>query len=214
MIWPKEIRSTAQSGLATLSRALGLVLRYILAGVMHLPTLNTTDLLLRPYSPADIADLVRLAGAREVAATTLRIPHPYGEQQGAEFVAACQSEADAMQSVRFAITLRDSGEFCGGVGLRLELNYHRAELGYWLGVPYWGRGYATAAAQAMVRYGFETLGLRRIYASHFPQNRASGRVLEKIGMRYEGRLRDHICKWGEFHDLEMYGMLSSDHAGI
>jgi len=177
---------------------------------MDQSTLQTARLVLRPYSLADVPDLVRLAGAREVAATTLRIPHPYREQDAVDFVAACRPDADAGLCARFAITLRDNAQFCGGVGLRLELDHHRAELGYWLGVPYWGRGYATEAAQAVVRYGFNTLGLRRIHASHILDNPASGRVLQKIGMRREGCLRGHICKWDEFHDLELYGMLNSD----
>lgn len=177
---------------------------------MDLPCLQTARLVLRPYSQADVADLVRLAGTREVAATTLRIPHPYREQDAVDFVAACRPDADAGQSVRFAITLRETGEFCGGVGMRLELDHHRAELGYWVGVPYWGRGYATEAAQAMLGYGFGTLGLRRIYAQHVRENPASGRVLQKIGMRYEGCLRNHICKWDQFHDLEVYGLLKSE----
>ena len=59
-------------------------------------------------------------------------------------------------------------------------------------------------------YGFETLGLHRIFANHFANNPASGRVLGKIGMRYEGSLRAHVLKWGEFLDLEMYGMVASD----
>jgi ribosomal-protein-alanine N-acetyltransferase len=174
---------------------------------MDLPTLPTTHLLLRPYSPADIPALVHLAGAREIAATTLRIPHPYREQDAVDFVATCQPDADAGLSVRFAITLRDGTAFCGGVGLRLESDHHRAELGYWLGVPYWGRGYATEAAQAVLRYGFDTLGLHRIYAQHLRENPASGHVLKKIGMRYEGCLRHHICKWDQFQDLEVYGLL-------
>lgn len=177
---------------------------------MDLPTLPTTRLVLRPYSLADIPDLVRLAGAREIAATTLRIPHPYREQDAVDFVAACQPDADAGQSVRFAITLRDGAAFCGGVGLRLESDHHRAELGYWLGVPYWGRGYATEAAQAVLHYGFNTLGLHRIYAQHVRENPASGHVLKKIGMRHEGCLRHHIYKWDQFQDLEVYGLLKSD----
>ena len=174
---------------------------------MDQPTLQTARLVLRPYTLSDVADLVRLAGAREVAATTLRIPHPYTEQAAVDFVAASKAEADTGLCARFAITLRDTCEFCGGVGLRIEADHQRAELGYWLGVPYWGRGYATEAAQAVVRYGFETVGLRRIYASYIPENVASGRVLEKIGMRREGRLHSHILKWGKFYDLEMYGMV-------
>ena len=174
--------------------------------------LETGRLLLRPYEEADIAPLVRLAGAREVAATTLRIPHPYTEQNAREYLSICQAESAMGPVTRFAITLQESGEFCGGIGLRLEDTHHRAELGYWLGVPHWGQGYATEAAAAMLNYGFNTLGLYRIYASHVVGNDASGRVLLKIGMKHEGCLRGHIRKWEEFHDLEFYRMLKSDRA--
>ena len=177
---------------------------------MALPMLETARLLLRPYRPEDMPALVRLAGAREVAATTLRIPHPYTEQNAREYLATCQSEAATGPITRFAITLRDSGEFLGGIGFRLDLDHRHAELGYWIGVPYWGHGYATEAARAMLSYGFDTLGLHRIYASHVAGNDASGRILLKIGMKYEGRLRGHICKWGEFQDLECYGILKED----
>src|SRR5919198_44546 len=174
------------------------------------PSLQTARLVLRSYSLEDIADLVRLAGAREVAATTLRIPHPYTEQDARNFInARLDSEANT-HDTRFAITLRSNGELCGGIGLHLDPVHKHAELGYWLGVPFWGRGYATEAARAVVDYGFSTLGLHRIYASHFASNAASGRVLRKIGMKYEGCLRGHICKWETFHDLEYYGMLRAD----
>ena len=170
--------------------------------------IQTARLTLRSYSAADIADLVRLAGAREVAATTLRIPHPYTEQDAKEFIAAYA--AQTVPETRFAITLTSDGRLCGGIGFRVDEAHQHAELGYWLGVPYWGRGYATEAAGAMIQYGFETLGLHRIYASYVPHNVASGRVLQKIGMRREGLMRSHICKWGEFQDLEYYGILKTD----
>lgn len=172
--------------------------------------LETERLILRPYEIDDIPALVHLAGAREVAATTLRIPHPYTEQNARDYLATCQLEAASGPVTRFAITLRVSGELIGGIGFRLEADHHRAELGYWIGVPYWGLGYATEAARPMLDYGFEALGLHRIYASHVTGNPASGRILLKIGMQYEGRLRGHICKWGEFQDLECYAILRSD----
>jgi RimJ/RimL family protein N-acetyltransferase len=177
---------------------------------MPSPLLEAPRLILRPYGESDIPSLVRFAGAREVAATTLRIPHPYTDQNAREYLSICQAESATGPVTRFAITLRESGEFCGGVGLRLDDTHHRAELGYWLGIPHWGKGYATEAAAAVLKYGFESLGLHRIYASHFAGNDASGRVLLKIGMKYEGCLRGHICKWEEFHDLEFYGILKSD----
>ncbi len=172
--------------------------------------LQTERLTLRPYSSADIPALVPLIGAREVAATTLRIPHPYTEDIAREFIALAEKDQARGACVRCAITLRQTGELYGGIGLQIEPDHRRAELGYWIGVPYWGNGYATEAAAAMVNYGFQTLELQRIFASYVPRNVASGRVLQKIGMRQEGYLRAHILKWGEFLDLEMYGILAAD----
>jgi RimJ/RimL family protein N-acetyltransferase len=180
------------------------------SGLMDTLKLETERLVLRPYSDDDVPALVRLAGAREVAATTLRIPHPYTEQNAREFLAICRDEAADQPETRFAITLRSNGQFCGGIGFRRDPAHQHAELGYWLGVPFWGKGYATEAARAMIEYGFKTLGLYRIYASHLAENVASGHVLQKIGMKREGLLRGHICKWEKFHDLEFYGMLRSD----
>ena len=174
---------------------------------MHTPpTLETTRLRLRPYTDADIAELVPLIGAREVAATTLRIAHPYTEQDGRDFLALAK-EPDKIWLV---VALRNDGRQIGCIGLRVDQQHHHAELGYWLGVPYWGQGYATEAAREMLRYGFETLQLNRIFASHFKHNTASGRILVKLGMRHEGCQREHIRKWDQFIDSELYGMLRRD----
>jgi len=175
---------------------------------MIIPTLNTDRLLLRPHTLADAPDLVRLAGAQEVAATTLRIPHPYSIADGEKFIHAVQSVEGT--DAAFAVVLREGLSLVGGVGLHLQLEHGRAELGYWIAVPYWGQGFATEAALAVARYGFEELGLHRIYASHFAGNIASGSVLKKIGMKYEGRQRGPILKWGQYLDLELYGLLRSE----
>jgi RimJ/RimL family protein N-acetyltransferase len=172
--------------------------------------LETARLTLRPYAPSDIPALVPLIGAREVAATTLRIPHPYTEDYAREFIAGAQADLASGDGLRLGMIIRETGALCGGIGLRIDADHCRAELGYWIGVPYWGNGYATESAIAVVRYGFETLNLHRIFASHTTNNPASGKVLQKIGMQYEGRMRSHILKWGEFLDLEMYGMLASN----
>jgi [ribosomal protein S5]-alanine N-acetyltransferase len=175
---------------------------------MTTPNLLTDRLLLRPHILADVPQLARLAGAREVAATTLRIPHPYSVADAEAFIIDWQDAAD--ERVAFAIVLRENSALLGGTGLRLEKEHQRAELGYWIGTPYWGKGYATEAARALLRYGFEVLNLHRIHASHFSNNTASGNILRKIGMKHEGRLRHHIVKWGQYLDLELYAMLESD----
>ena len=174
---------------------------------MHaLPTLETARLQLRAYSEAEIPELVPLIGAREIAANTLRIPHPYTEQHARDFLAQIRTDVE----FRFAVILRESGRLCGGVGLRPAAQHQHAELGYWIGVPYWGNGYATEATRELLRYGFENLGFHRIFASHFKNNVASGRILKKLGMRYEGCQREHLCKWDQFIDLELYGLLRQE----
>jgi RimJ/RimL family protein N-acetyltransferase len=167
------------------------------------PILETERLKLRPYRQSDIAELLPLIGTREVAATTLRIPHPYTEQDAKTFLALCEEPG----KLWLAITLRDDGRQIGGIGLRIDEHHQHAELGYWLGVPHWGLGYATEAAREMLRYGFEDLHLHRIFASHFQQNAASKRILVKIGMRHEGCQREHLRKWDKFIDSELYGLL-------
>jgi len=167
------------------------------------PTLETERLRIRPYSEADIPELLPLVGERAMAATTLRIAHPYMEQDARSFLELAK-EPDKLW---LAITLRSNGQQIGGIGLRIEEQHQHAELGYWLGVPYWGRGYATEASREVLRYGFGELRLHRIFATHFKHNPASGRSLQKIGMRYEGCRCEHLLTWGEFVDSEMYGVL-------
>jgi len=171
------------------------------------PNLRTDRLLLRAFSRTDIPALVPLIGAREVAATTLRIPHPYDASHAEILFATIESGNE----IRWAITLSRDGTLVGGIGLRVERDHNRAELGYWIGVPHWGNGYATEAARAVLQYGFDTLGLQRIYASHFSNNPASSAVLRKIGMQHEGTFRKHIFKWSQYLDLETYAVLKVDY---
>jgi RimJ/RimL family protein N-acetyltransferase len=168
--------------------------------------IETPRLQLRTLGEADIPELVPLIGAREVAATTLRIPHPYDEKHAREFLATVAKEHE----LRLSIRQRSDGRLCGGIGLHPEMSHQHAELGYWIGVPYWGNGYATEAAKAVVRYGFEQIKLNRIFAHHFKHNPASGKVLRKIGMKCEGRLRQHVLKLGAFVDLELYAIIREE----
>ena len=95
----------------------------------------------------------------------------------------------------------------GCVSLRIKREDQRAELGYWLGRPYWGQGYCTEAVRAVLDFGFGQLGLNRIFACHFARNPASGRVMQKAGMSREGCLRRHAKKWDAFEDVEIYAVL-------
>jgi RimJ/RimL family protein N-acetyltransferase len=182
--------------------------------MIEAPRLGTERLVLRPLQLEDAPEMQRLAGDREIASTTLTIPHPYEDGMAEAWIRSTWEQHQKGEAIALAIVERQQQAFLGIIGLHLRPEHERAEMGYWIGQPYWGRGYVTEAARRMLRYGFEELGLNRIYASHFGHNPASGRVMQKIGMRYEGLSRQHVKKWGEFVDLETYAILRSDYEAL
>jgi len=165
---------------------------------------------LRPFTLADAPEVARLAGDRLIAETTLTIPHPYPPGAAEAWIGRHREEAERGNALNLALERRDDGAVLGAIGLRLEPEHGRAEIGYWIGVPYWGNGYATEATRALIAYAFEELGLNRVYAYHFIGNPASGRVLEKAGMRFEGTRRQHTRKGNAFLDSHVYAILRSD----
>lgn len=130
----------------------------------------------------------------------------------AEAWIATQADAfDRGELAAFALDMKLGGRLIGAAGLTIHRGDDRAELGYWVARPEWGKGYATEAAGAMLRYGFVALGLHRIHADCLSRNPASARVLEKLGMTFEGRLREHAKKSGTYEDLDCYGILRSEY---
>jgi RimJ/RimL family protein N-acetyltransferase len=176
-------------------------------------TLETERLLLRPLTPDDAATVARLAGSREIAHSTISIPHPYSEEQAREWIAAVTGKSGAGKAAVFGVVSREDAGLIGAVGVReIDAEHSQAEMGFWIGVPSWGKGYATEAARRVVRYAFEELKLNRIYAHHMVRNPASGRVLEKVGMRREGLLRQRVREWGVFEDAVLLAILHDDWA--
>lgn len=174
---------------------------------MQRPTLATERLILRPLGDADAGAVERLAGDRAVADTALNVPHPFEEGMAQAWIEADRAAFEQGTAVTFALARRTDRAFVGAIGLMRVEPGHQAELGYWIGAPFWGQGYATEAAREVVSYAFTELGLVRVHAHHLSRNPASGRVLQRVGMRHEGRLRHHARRWGAFEDLELYGML-------
>jgi ribosomal-protein-alanine N-acetyltransferase len=178
---------------------------------MPIPTLKTARLILRPFATSDAPRVQQLAGAREIADTTATIPHPYPDGLAEEWIGKHAENFDSGKAVNLAITLAETGELVGAISLMgISRDHARAELGYWIGVPYWNRGYCTEAAAAVVAYGFAELGLNRITSHYFVRNPASGRVLEKIGMVHEGLLRQHLRRWDRFEDCVACAILRSE----
>jgi ribosomal-protein-alanine N-acetyltransferase len=172
------------------------------------PTIETPRLLLRPFTVADAPEVQRLAGDREIASTMLHVPHPY-EGMAEQWIGTHQEHYERGEAVNFALVLRATNGLVGAMSLQLNQPHSHAELGYWIGKPFWNQGYCTEAARAVVHYGFAVLGLHRVYATYLTRNPASGRVMQKIGMSYEGCLKQHVKKWGVFEDQAFYGILRS-----
>jgi RimJ/RimL family protein N-acetyltransferase len=180
----------------------------------NVPHLTTPRLLLRAFAEADIPGLIALAGNYEVAKNTLNIPHPYTDADARHWLHLTRQGRAQGTAYAFALELRATGEFIGGIGLTLEPRFDRAEAGYWLGQPYWGRGLATEALAALLHFGFKTLELNKIYATHHTRNLASGSVMQKNGMVKEGELRQHVKRDGQYHDLHQYRLTGSEYARL
>lgn len=148
--------------------------------------LESERLILRPPRPTDIAAMVVWLGDFNVARNLARVPHPYDEQDAETFVAGIGRDP---QSRVFSILRKTDGLFLGGIGLHPQGD--AMEFGYWLGVPFWGQGYATEAAHRLVTYAFVDLGYEHLQAGWFADNPASGHVLAKLGGRHNGsKLRE------------------------
>lgn len=176
---------------------------------MEQPTLRTSRLILRPFEAADASQVQRVAGAAEVAATTLNVPHPYLDGMAEAWIASHGPAWEAQAMVAFAITSL-AGDLRGAISLQLTPRHRRGELGYWIGLPFWGNGLATEAAMAVLGFAFGLLELNRVQASHMPRNPASGRVLAKLGMRHEGLHRERFLKDDRFEDVVEYAILRRD----
>jgi ribosomal-protein-alanine N-acetyltransferase len=173
------------------------------------PTLTTARLVLRPFAPDDAAAVRAHLDDREMASTTATIPHPYPEGAAETWIATHAARHEAGEAVVLAITLRD-GALVGSIEMRIDAAHRRGDLGYWIGRVHWGQGYATEAADALLRWGMRTLGLHRVHATHMSRNPSSGAVLRKVGMRHEGTLRGHLLKQGVLEDLEVWGVLENE----
>jgi RimJ/RimL family protein N-acetyltransferase len=176
-----------------------------------IPTLRTERLVLRPFALSDAAEVQRQAGVREVASPTLNIPHPYADGVAEKWIATHPDEWRDKGNLHLAITLADGGTLVGAIGLANNKEHRRAEIGYWIGVEQWGKGYCTEAARAVVRFGFERMGLNSVRGRHMSRNPASGAVMRKCGMTHEGTLRQEAMKWDRFEDMEVYSVLREEY---
>lgn len=176
-----------------------------------IPIIKSERINLRPFTFNDAQDVQRLAGDKKIAETTLDIPHPYPDGAAENWISNHQKECAENKSIIWAITIKDSGELVGAIDFKLRPEFNKAEFGFWIGVPFWNKGYASEALSVILKFGFEELKLNKIFAHHMITNPASGNVMMKNGLKEEGYLREDIVKNGEYIDVKIYSILRSEY---
>jgi len=171
------------------------------------PVLTTERLTLRALDTSDCPRVAELAGDKRIYDMTLLIPHPYEPHHAEGWIsthAAHWARWREDWTMNFAIRSKENDTLMGVIGLVGVPGHKRAEMGYWLGVPFWGKGFMSEAARAVVEFAFGTLGANRLEAGVFDGNTASMNVLRKGGFHEEGVLRQRFLKDGKFVDERMF----------
>jgi RimJ/RimL family protein N-acetyltransferase len=173
--------------------------------------IKTERLLLRELEYSDLSDIQEYATDPQVIKYLTFGPNT--EQDSRSFIEYTKSQQsqDPRQSYELGIILPVENKLIGGCGIRItQPHYLVGNIGYCLNRKYWGKGYATESALGLLGFGFDDLGFHRIFAICDPENIASRRVLEKIGMQYEGHLRENVIIHGEHRDSLMYAILKQE----
>jgi [ribosomal protein S5]-alanine N-acetyltransferase len=175
------------------------------------PTLTSERLALRPLCRGDAYAIAEQAGDRRVARYLADVPSPFPVAMAMSWVTARLERWARGGGPTYAITERAAGpNLIGTISMRSVPRDRRAELGYWLGHPSWGRGLASEAVHRILQWAFVESNLHRVYAQVIASNRRSHRVLEKAGMTLEGTRRGHLRKGRRFVDVDQYGVLREE----
>lgn len=172
------------------------------------PILHTERLILNQPQEADIDDLILLLNqTTEFFENTLTFPYPYKKENAEFWIKMSENGFENKDAFVFAIRDKKNFKIIGGIGLHGILIHQKAEIGYWIAKDFWAKGIATEALKAVIDFGFNDLNLNKLYATHYPHNPASGKVMQKCGMVYEARLNQEYCKNGNFLDVIRYCIL-------
>lgn len=172
-------------------------------------SINSARLRLKLVHEEDAREVAEVASLRIVSDCMISIPHPYPSDEASRWTQLKLRGAQTGEC--FAFRIDCALGFCGVVELRdIDFEHEQGELSFWLAPERQGNGYATEAAAAVVAFGFLDRGLNRIVAFHMVRNKASGRVLSKLGFQPEGLLRERVKKWGVYEDVRLMAILRRD----
>lgn len=176
-----------------------------------LPTIETERLILRKITEDDVESIFEYGSNEEVARYVTWDTHQTLDDTKA-FVDFVLNQYALNKPAHWGIVHKSDGKFIGSIDFVSWKPQHRtAEIGYVLSRPYWGKGIITEAASRVIQFGFEEMDLVRIQAKCFTANRGSERVMEKVGMTYEGTIRKGIYLKGAHQDMKLYSILKEEY---
>ncbi|MFD4819748.1 GNAT family N-acetyltransferase [Peribacillus butanolivorans] len=170
-------------------------------------TITTKRLLLRLFQTSDASEVTKLCNNYNIYKNTLYLPYPYSIEDALSWIENHLDNFNNNKSYEFAITDKATGKLYGAIALSNHQNFNNGEIAYWVGEEFWGNGYATEAGEAIPEFAFIEKQYHKVYARHYNTNSASGRVIQKIGMKKEGVLRDHVMKENQYEDLVYHGII-------
>lgn len=175
----------------------------------HNKTITTNRLILRLFQKTDAETVTTLCNNYHIYRNTLYLPYPYTLDCALPWIETHLDNFNADRAYELAITDKKTGRLYGAIALSNNKRFHHGELAYWIGEEFWGNGYATEASEAMIEFAFNEKQYHKVFARHFASNPASGRVIQKLGMKQEGIFIDHVMKDDQYEDLIYYASIKS-----
>lgn len=175
-----------------------------------IPVLKSERLTLRPFKLSDAQLVTEMASDYDLYRTTLNLPHPYTLSDAEVWIASHEKHLHENGFYTWAIEVTDTGTLVGCLSLGQNLTQHYAEVGYWIGKEHWNKGYGTESTKLAIDFGFKAISVNKVIGRYFAVNPASGKIMAKSGMTFEGILKDSIYKDGTFHDIGFFGQLRSE----
>ncbi len=173
----------------------------------------TDHLYIREYKKTDLDSFLHVIRQPEIYDTTYGIPKEYSKARGKRWLKTIKFNKHIGTAFEFAVFLKSENKYIGNVGLiNISYTHNKADISYYIDRDYMNNGYATEAAKEMLKYGFEVLGYNKISGVCMSRNPASRRVMEKIGMIYEGTLRSDLLKDGVYCDIDRLSILRDEYS--
>ena len=182
----------------------------------NFPTLETERLILNRPTENDLGDLILHLNSDNVfSENTLNIPFPYQNENAEFWIHELVNKGfEEKKNFTFAIREKENPKLIGAIGIHLDKLHLKAEIGYWIGKEFWNKGFVTEAVREIIRFGFQDLGLNKIYATHFPHNPASGKIMQNCGMKLEATLKQEYFKNGKHLDVLKYSVLKQNFVNL